>query len=134
MSNSCECLVDSNTKCACTGYTLDKLLQPNILTLLAVRSLHGYSIIQEFENRDHLFRGEKVDNTGIYRALKTLEGKGMVRSEWELESGGPAKRIYSITEAGISCLATWVETLNSYRSTIEIIIEEAEAALGRSGS
>lgn len=128
MSNINKSLIDKKVKCSCKGYNLDKLLQPNVLILLARQNLHGYSIIQELENKD-LFNGERADNTGIYRTLNTLEEKGLVRSEWELESTGPAKKVYRITDAGLECLENWVGTLEAYNRTIDAIIDEAKAIL-----
>jgi PadR family transcriptional regulator PadR len=125
MSNMKRSLIDKKAKCSCKGYNLDKLLQPNILILLTQQNLHGYSIIQELENKN-LFNGEKADNTGIYRTLKVLEDKGLVQSQWELESAGPAKKIYNITEEGRDCLSNWIDTLETYRKTIDTIIEEAK--------
>lgn len=122
--------IDKKVKCSCKGYNLDKLLQPNILILLAKQNLHGYSIIQELENKD-LFNGERADNTGIYRTLNMLEEKGLVKSEWELESTGPAKKVYHITEAGLDCLGNWVVTLETYNKTIHMIIDEAKALLSK---
>lgn len=121
-------LIDKNIKCSCKGYNLDKLLQPNILTILAKQKLHGYMVIQELE-RGHLFHNEKVDNTGVYRTLKTLEDRGMVRSEWMLEESGPAKKTYMITDKGLECLETWIQTLENYKKTIENIITEAKNVL-----
>jgi DNA-binding PadR family transcriptional regulator len=68
MSNKRPTLTKKTEKCSCKGYNLDKLLQPNILSLLATRDMHGYVVIQELEKLD-LFNGEKIDNTGIYRTL-----------------------------------------------------------------
>ncbi len=115
-------------KCSCKGYNLDKLIQPNILILLSKQNLHGYSIIQELENKD-LFNGEKADNTGVYRTLSTLEEKELIKYEWVLESSGPAKKVYHITDAGIECLSNWVGTLEVYRKTIDAIILDAKAIL-----
>lgn len=80
MSNNGISLIEENIKCSCRGYNLAKLIQPNILLLLAKHDMHGYQIIQELEkkHRDH---GEKVDNTGVYRALKTLHSRKMVDCE-----------------------------------------------------
>ena len=119
-------LIERTVKCSCRGYNLDKLLQPNILILLAKQNLHGYSIIQELENKK-LFHGEKADNTGIYRTLNTLEEKGLVQFEWEVMSAGPAKKVYHITDAGLECLSNWIETLEAYRKSIDVIIDDAKS-------
>lgn len=130
MSNINKSLIDAKAKCSCKGYNLDKLLQPNILILLAKQNLHGYSIIQELENKN-LFNGKKADNTGIYRTLNTLEEKGLIKFEWELESTGPAKKVYHITDVGLECISNWIETLENYRKTIDVMIEEAKALLNK---
>ncbi len=125
MSNIVKGLIAKEEKCSCRGYNLDKLLQPSILTLLAKKRLHGYLIIQELEGKN-LYHGEKADNTGIYRTLKSLEDKGMVTFDWELEQTGPAKKVYQITETGRECLANWIDTLKDYQNTISLLIREAE--------
>lgn len=126
MSNSRPGLTNEIIKCSCKGYNLDKLLQPIMLTLLAERDLHGYMIIQELKKKD-LFQGEKIDNTGIYRTLKTLEDKELVSSKWDTEDLGTAKKIYTINSAGRACLNNWIETLVNYKETIETIIRDAES-------
>lgn len=128
MSNNRQGLINKKVKCSCKGYNLDKLLQPNILILLAKHNLHGYLIIQELENKN-LFNGEKADSTGIYRTLKTLEDKALVKSEWDMDGTGAAKKIYKITIAGKECLANWIQTLEDYKKTIETIIEDAKCVL-----
>lgn len=128
MSNNRQSLIKEKVKCSCKGYNLDKFLQPSILILLAKQNLHGYLIIQEFKNKN-LFLGEKVDSTGIYRTLNTLEDKGLVKSEWDMDGTGAAKKIYEITIPGKECLANWIQTLEDYKKTIEIIIEDAKDVL-----
>ncbi len=123
MSGKIKKLIGADDKCSCKGYNLDKLLQPNILMLLANQSLHGYSIIQELESKA-LFQGEKADNTGVYRTLGRLEERGMIRFEWALESSGPAKKIYHITDEGRECLVNWAATLENYRNAIDKMIAD----------
>lgn len=128
MSNSGLNLIDKNTKCSCKGYNLDKLIQPQILTILAQQNLHGYLIIQELE-KNNVSKDEKLDNTGVYRALKTLEDREMVCSEWLYEETGPAKKNYKITDKGMECLNTWIYTLEDYMKSIEKIVADAKNVL-----
>ncbi len=128
MTNSRPSLIEENIKCSCKGNNLDKLLQPNILMILARQNLHGYMVIQELERRN-LFNDEKADNAGVYRALKTLEDREMVRFEWVLDETGPAKKNYLITEKGKACLGHWVETLEAYKTMIGKIIADAKEVL-----
>ena len=118
-------LCDENSKCSCKGYNLDKLLQPNILIILAKQNMHGYMIIQELEQRNI----SEADNTGIYRTLKTLEDRGMVRSEWIIDESGPAKKNYMITDDGLECLNNWESTLQLYNKKIDKIINDAKNVL-----
>ncbi len=128
MSNSILSLIDEQERCSCRGYHLDKLLQPSILILLVGGRMHGYLIIQALEEQ-RMLSEEKADNAGIYRALKTLEERELVRSEWIFDGAGPAKREYAITEKGRACLAVWMETLEEYEGRIRRLIRAGRAAL-----
>jgi len=64
-----------------------------ILSLLAERSLNGYQIMQELEQRS---RGSWRPSPGaVYPALQQLEDEGLVRAE-----SGSGGRLYSLTERG----------------------------------
>jgi DNA-binding PadR family transcriptional regulator len=64
-----------------------------ILSLLSEKSLNGYQIMQDLEQRS---RGSWRPSPGaVYPALQQLEDEGLVRAE--TSSGG---RVYSLTEAG----------------------------------
>ena len=90
--------------------------------------MHGYVIIQELENKN-LFLGAKFDNAGIYRTLENLEEKALVSSEWEFDGTAAAKKIYKINISGKECLANWIRTLEDYKETIDVIIEDAKAVI-----
>jgi PadR family transcriptional regulator PadR len=128
MAGSDISLLDETSKCSCKGYNLDKLLQPSILIILAQQNMHGYMIIQELERRN-VFEEEKADNTGVYRTLKILEDRGMVRFEWVMDEAGPAKKNYMITDKGLECLENWVSTLEMYNKKIDQIIKDAKDVL-----
>lgn len=128
MSTSGQRQTTANVRCSCMGYNLDKLLQPNILILLAEKELHGYSVIQELEQKN-LFPGEKVDNAGVYRTLKTLENRGMVEADWELGEENTPRKVYRITDTGLDCLRNWIETLEQYRVTVDTVIADGKRVL-----
>jgi PadR family transcriptional regulator PadR len=125
MSDKSVGLIKEEIKCSCKGDNLDKFVQPMILMLLSTKPLHGYLLIQELEKRK-LYPGDKLDSTGIYRTLRTFEKRGKVSSEWDVQSGGAAKKIYSITEEGRECLVNWIKTLESYQKAITMILKEAK--------
>ena len=85
--------------CPCTGATLDKLIQPAILAVLADGPIHGYGLAERLGVMP-AFAGEKPDVSGVYRFLKAMERRGLVSSSWDLSENGPAKKTYAITAAG----------------------------------
>lgn len=122
----------SNLKeCPCKGGNLDKMIQPAILAALAEEELHGYKIIQKV-SETALLNGNKPDPTGVYRYLKTMEGNGLIKSSWDTNNSGPAKRIFKITEDGYKCLCTWILTLEHYKDAIEIFINKTKNIINNS--
>lgn len=118
----------ASATCPCTGGTLDKLIQPAILAVLARGPLHGYKLAERI-GRMPLFRGRKPDVSGVYRTLKAMEGKDLVVASWDLSDSGPAKKSYRLTEPGEQCLFRWIETLQQYRQGITVLLKTARAAV-----
>jgi PadR family transcriptional regulator, regulatory protein PadR len=113
--------------CPCSGATLDRLLQPAILSVLAEGPLHGYRIAERIGGMPG-FMGERPDLSGIYRILKVMESHGLVSSDWEVSTPGPAKKSYQITPEGRICLKRWVATLEKYRENIGSLLKAARKA------
>ena len=80
--------------CPCEGGTLDRLIQPAILVVLADGPLHGYGLTERIAALPG-FSGNKPDVSGVYRFLKTMEGKGLVESSWDFAERGPARQVVS---------------------------------------
>lgn len=118
MSNNKPKQIPDDPKCSCKGYNLDKLLQPRILMILSKEENHGYGIVQALESMP-LFHDEKADTAGIYRALSTLQTRGLVEFKWMTESSGPAKKQYAITKDGRGCLENWIQTLQEYKEALD---------------
>lgn len=114
--------------CACEGGSLDKLIQPAILVVLAKGPLHGYRLAEQIGQMP-MFGGQKPDVSGIYRFLKTMEMQGMVESSWDLAKRGPAKKSYRITSAGQMCLERWIKTLEIHRRGITDLLRAARAVV-----
>jgi DNA-binding PadR family transcriptional regulator len=110
--------------CPCSGATLDRLIQPAILAILAEGPLHGYRLAERIGAMPGFAR-QKPDVSGIYRFLKTMERKEFVTSAWDLSEAGPAKKSYQITHAGRQCLQRWVKTLELYRDGIAVLLKAA---------
>lgn len=129
MSDTRKSQVADLDSCPCTGATLDKLIQPAILTVLAEEDLHGYKIAERLADMPP-FEGQRPDVSGVYRFLRSMEDRSMVVGSWNLSERGPAKRLYRITAAGRECLSRWVHTLEVYRQAIGGLVEIAREAAG----
>lgn len=109
--------MNADHPCACEGGTLDRLIQPTVMALLATGPQHGYSLVERLTTSP-MMKGSKPDDTGVYRLLKALDKQGMVTSRLAESDRGPGKRIYQLTACGRTCLARWLATLEAYRQDI----------------
>jgi PadR family transcriptional regulator, regulatory protein PadR len=104
------------------------LLTPYVLLAIATRRAHGY-LIEQYLNGLGL---AKVELTTLYRTLRQLEKEGLVRSTWEAGTEGPARRVYSLTDAGNTWLDAGARFLESYRATIDSFFGAYRSADSRS--
>jgi PadR family transcriptional regulator PadR len=100
-----------------------RFLEPGLLALLRERPTHGYELIAELPS---LLGAERVDVGNVYRALRGLEERGLVTSEWRDDLPGPAKRTYEITDEGKRALERWASFLREARSRIDTLIARLE--------
>ena len=82
-------------------------LRPAILLLLRERAAHGYDLIE----RLRALGFDRDDPGRLYRALRALEADGLVHSAWERSPGGPDRRVYELTRAGMEELHEQAKTL-----------------------
>ena len=114
--------------CPCVGATLDKLIQPALLAVLAKGPLHGYELTKRISEIPG-FLDEQPDISGIYRLLKSLESRGMVISDWETAKGERAKRVFTLTDDGRRCLENWYETLSRHRKAIDALLKSVQKSI-----
>ncbi|HEX9130842.1 MAG TPA: poly-beta-hydroxybutyrate-responsive repressor [Ktedonobacteraceae bacterium] len=90
-------------------------LVPVLLLMLREWSSYGYELMEKMSTF-----GLAAMNPGtFYRTLRQMEKDGMVSSSWDTSEGGPARRVYSITEAGEAYLNYWAESLNQYQRMMD---------------
>jgi poly-beta-hydroxybutyrate-responsive repressor len=99
-----------------------RFLQPCLLLLIAEAPAHGYDLIERLAEF-----GFERDPGGLYRALRAMEGDGLVRSEWQLSSAGPGRRHYELTSRGQEQLQAWAEGLLETRHVVEAYIQRYTA-------
>ncbi|MGI8594009.1 MAG: PadR family transcriptional regulator [Solirubrobacteraceae bacterium] len=68
-----------------------------LLLLLREDPAHGYDLLE----RLGAFGFDRSDPGGLYRALRSLESDGLVRSVWESSTVGPDRRNYELTRDGL---------------------------------
>ncbi len=90
-------------------------LVPVILLSLREWNSYGYELME----RASAFGFEAMNPGTLYRTLRQMEKEGIVESTWETSRGGPARRMYTITDAGRAYLDFWAKSLEQYQKTME---------------
>jgi poly-beta-hydroxybutyrate-responsive repressor len=72
-------------------------LRPCLLLLLREDPAHGYDLLERIQT----FGFDGSDPGNLYRALRSLEKDGFVRSVWGPSDNGPDRRTYEITRKGM---------------------------------
>src|ERR671914_2598203 len=78
------------------------------VTLLTLRECtsYGYKLMEQTTK----FGFEAMNPGTYYRTLRHMEKDGLCESEWDTSSGaGPARRVYTITDAGEAYLEFWAK-------------------------
>ena len=77
-----------------------------LLGLLADQPRHGYELKKAFEVS---FSSMRLLNAGqIYTTLTRLTNEGLVTSETLAQTNAPARKVFSLTEAGRQALDQWL--------------------------
>ncbi len=99
------------------------LLDLIILQFLNTQPMHGYQIITKIRKNFGVYFGPST----IYPLLTTLEKKGYVKSDWNMDFERPRK-IYSLTSNGQGMLNFTEESLNLICRKISIQPNTGELA------
>ena len=91
-------------------------LTPVALVLLREESSYGYELMQRLAEFGF---DEEISAGTLYRTLRRMEHEGLCRSEWDTSGDGPARRMYSVTEAGEAYLAAWAEAAKNYQRLMD---------------
>ncbi|UCC69791.1 MAG: helix-turn-helix transcriptional regulator [Armatimonadota bacterium] len=103
---------------------LYRFTEPIVLLVLArLGTAHGYQIAAEAAPMTVTHAG--LDGAAIYRALRRLEATACVTSGWDTSGGGPARRLYTLTDRGLEHLGEWVEVMEGIASAVNVLIRES---------
>ncbi len=92
-----------------------ELLSTSLLAFLKNWNAYGYQLTQRLAEAGM----PECDSGTVYRQLRQLEKSGFVDSFWDTSESGPARRMYSLTQAGDIFLAGWIETLQNYQKVLQ---------------
>ena len=90
-------------------------LEPVLLLLLHQGLAHGYTLIEQLGG----FGLEGVDPSVVYRALRDMDGKEWVTSNWDVdETQGPPRRVYHLSAQGDEVLGAYMRDLRQTHQQI----------------
>ncbi|HSH62172.1 MAG TPA: PadR family transcriptional regulator [Acidimicrobiales bacterium] len=93
-----------------------------ILAHLATKPDHGYALM------GLLGPYAPPSSGGLYRRLRSMTEDGLVASSWSTPQRGPARRVYSLTDAGRRHLASQVGPLDQFGQCIRGVLKLAREA------
>lgn len=92
---------------------------PVILLMLRQWNSYGYELMGKLA----IFGLQTINPGTFYRILRHMEKEGMVSSSWDVSVAGPARRVYTITQAGEAYLELWTETLDQYQKMMTMFFD-----------
>lgn len=97
-----------------------RLIELSLLTILRKGDGYGYKLAEDMVTYNLI--DEDVNIGVIYRALRKLENDGFISSTWESGDNGPNKRIYCITEQGLTEMQKMIILIKERRNRIDKLI------------
>ena len=93
-------------------------LVPFLLLLMGERDSYGHELTRGIGD----FDSGRVRPEEVYRALRQMEGEGLVLSEGDGLDRVLSRRRYSITESGEAYLEFWANSLTQYQEDIDVFL------------
>jgi len=106
--------------CTCAMGNVYRFIEPVLLLMLHEKG-HSYG----YELSETLGEYAQIERAALYRTLRTLEENGHVTSNWETDSAGPARRVYSLTKSGQVHLQEWSEVMGRLGKAMDAFAKRA---------
>jgi PadR family transcriptional regulator PadR len=116
MTNNCQ--KEIQTKLA------KGLLDMIVLQLIDSQPMHGYQVITKIRKTFGIYFGPST----VYPLLATLEKKGYLKSEWNMDSEKPRK-VFTITSTGQTMLKFTESSLSLMCKTMQSVENTAKGAV-----
>jgi PadR family transcriptional regulator, regulatory protein PadR len=105
-----------------------RFVEPVVLLLLKQKGRsYGYDLSSDLQ--DHALTDAEIERASLYRTLRQLEANGNVKSEWETDRSGPARRVYTLTEKGERHLDEWAVVLDHVSKSMARFVRNAKSSL-----
>jgi len=118
----------SNQPCTCAMGNLYRFVEPVVLLLLKKKGRsYGYDLSTDLQ--EHALTDAEIERAALYRTLRQLEMNGNVKSEWETDGSGPARRVYRLTARGEQHLEEWATVLDHVSKSMTRFVRHARESL-----
>lgn len=112
---------------------LSRFVEPVVLLLLKKKGKsYGYDLSADLQ--EYALTDAEIERGALYRTLRQLEGNGNVRSDWETDKAGPARRVYRLTAKGERHLEEWATVLDHVGKAMARFVKETRGALHYNGA
>jgi poly-beta-hydroxybutyrate-responsive repressor len=105
-------------------------LRPCLLLLIVEGATHGYELLEKVR----ALGMASADAAGVYRCLRAMDEEGLLASQWEPSSTGPARRIYTLTPEGRAQLSTMTSRLSDTIDVLTYFLERYDGAVRKAGT
>ena len=113
--------------CTCAMGNVYRFIEPVLLLMLHEKG-HSYGYELSETLGEYALTDAQIERAALYRTLRTLEENGHVTSNWETDTAGPARRVYSLTESGHVHLQEWSEVMGRLGKAMDAFAKRAGRA------
>lgn len=92
-----------------------------VLLCLAECPAYGLTILNQLQERMPTF---SADGAAIYRCLQELEKASAVTSYWDTTVPGPARKWYTLTDAGWHLLSDYQRDIEARKENLEYFLKQ----------
>lgn len=97
--------------CTCAMGNVYRFVEPVVLLMLSEKGQsYGYDLAGSLQH--YALTDAAIEGAALYRTLRRLEANGYVKSDWDVQGSGPARRVYLLTTDGERHLREWGEVLD----------------------
>jgi PadR family transcriptional regulator PadR len=112
--------------CTCAMGHLYRFVEPVLLLVLKEKGhSYGYDLLGEVA--EYAFTDGEIEKAVLYRTLRRLEENGYIKSDWNTDEPGPARRVYVLTKDGEAHLQEWAKVLAKVSNAMTRFVRRASS-------